>query len=61
MNQKPRPGVDRSKRLSEQGLQRLEKQLKSGIRISDPVLEQLIKRYGEAASEIIRRYRPRRQ
>ncbi len=60
MNQKPRPGVDRSKRLSEQGLQRLEKQLKSGIRISDPVLEQWIKRYGEAASEIIRRYRNRR-
>ncbi len=54
---KPLPGVNRTARLSDEGLQRLEKQLASGVKISDQVLEQWIKRYGDAAGEIIRRYR----
>ena len=60
MDKEPSPGVDRTDRISDKGLQRLEKQLKSGVRVSDPVLEQWIRRYGEAAREIIRKYKIRR-
>jgi hypothetical protein len=48
------PGVSRQERISDAGLERLEKQLQSGSQISDPVLAQWIRRYGEAAREIIR-------
>jgi hypothetical protein len=51
-----RPGVARANRLSDEGLQRLERQLQSGSRISDPVLTQWIRRYGEPARALIRRY-----
>ena len=55
MNKKtPSPGVSRQSRLSDEGLQRLEKQLASGIRVAPPVLAQWIKRYGEPAREIIK-------
>ena len=55
MNKKiPSPGVSRQSRLSDEGLQRLEKQLAAGIKISPLVLAQWIKRYGEPAREIIR-------
>lgn len=50
------PGVSRSGRLSDEGLQRLEKQLAGGAAISVPVLAQWIRRYGEPAREIIRRH-----
>jgi len=50
------PGVCREQRIAEEGLQRLEKQLQSGIRISDMVLQQWVKRYGDAARIIIQRY-----
>jgi hypothetical protein len=56
-DRKPSPGVNRKARLSDEGLARLEKQLASGVNVSEPVLEQWIKRYGDAAREIIRRYR----
>ena len=57
MTPKPRnPGVSRSERLGEDGLQRLEKQLTSGRRIGRVVLGQWIKRYGDAAREIIKRH-----
>ena len=59
-DRKPSPGVDREDRLSDQGLQRLQKQLASVININDLVLEQWIKRYGDAAREIIRRYKTRK-
>jgi len=50
----PCPGVSRQSRLSDEGLQRLEKQLAAGLRIAPPVLAQWIKRYGESAREIIK-------
>jgi len=53
---KSTPGVSREQGLSDEGLQRLQKQLASGIRISDMVLQQWIKRYGDEARVIIQRY-----
>jgi len=52
----PKPGVSREGRLSAEGLERLEKQLNSGARMSDRVLAQWIRRYGESARDIIRRH-----
>lgn len=49
------PGVAREQRISDEGLQRLQKQLGSGMRISDMVLQQWIKRYGDEARVIIQR------
>jgi hypothetical protein len=54
MQEVPNPGVSRTNRISDEGLSRLEKQLQRGSRISDPVLKQWIRRYGETAREIIR-------
>ena len=53
---KPAPGVSRDERLSEEGLRRLENQLQRGSPMSRLVLAQWIKRYGEPAREIIKRY-----
>ena len=50
------PGVSREQRISDEGLQRLEKHLVSGVRISDTVLQQWIKRYGDDARDIIQKY-----
>jgi len=50
------PGVSREQRIAEEGLQRLKRQLQSGIRISDMVLQQWEKRYGDEARIIIQRY-----
>ena len=52
-----KPGVSREQRVSDEGLKRLQKQLQSGVRISEPVLQQWVKRYGDAARDIIQRYR----
>ena len=49
------PGISRDNRISEDGLQRLEKQLQRSGQISDAVLAQWIRRYGDAAREIIRK------
>ncbi len=54
---KPVPGISREQRVSGEGLQRLQKQLQSGVRISDGVLQQWIKRYGDAARDIIQKYK----
>jgi hypothetical protein len=54
---KPSPGVKRENRIADEGLQRLEQQLKNGSGISQQVLDQWIKRYGDKASEIIMKYR----
>ena len=54
---KAAPGVSRDARISVEGLQRLERQLKAGT-ISKVVLEQWIRRYGDAARELIERYVP---
>ena len=55
-DQKHKPGVSRDNRLSDEGLDRLRRQLSSGIKISQPVLLQWIKRYGEAARTIIEQH-----
>jgi hypothetical protein len=52
-----KPGVSRGQRISEEGLRRLQIQLQSGVRISEPVLQQWVKRYGNAARDIIQKYR----
>ncbi|MBI3188756.1 MAG: hypothetical protein HYZ31_12930 [Gammaproteobacteria bacterium] len=52
----PAPGVSREARISDEGLQRLEQQLMRGGHISPLVLAQWIKRYGEPAREMIKRY-----
>jgi len=49
------PGISRDNRISDDGLQRLEKQLQRGGQVSDAVLAQWIRRYGDAAREIIRK------
>ena len=57
----PRPGIRRDQRISEEGLERLVRQMQSGAAISDPVLTQWIRRYGEPARRIISdqgRYHP---
>ena len=54
--QKPAPGISRDERLSDDGLRRLERQLASGSRIGDAILQQWIKRYGEKAEALIARY-----
>jgi hypothetical protein len=51
------PGVSRSQRISDEGLQRLDKQLRSGVKISRVVLDQWVKRYGDKAIVIIKRYK----
>ncbi|MBF0263766.1 MAG: hypothetical protein HQL46_00710 [Gammaproteobacteria bacterium] len=52
----PSPGINRGNRISEEGLQRLEKQLNSNRRPSQQVLQQWVKRYGEAAQKLIDKY-----
>jgi hypothetical protein len=57
MTEQPRiPGISRNGRLSDEGLRRLEQQLERGGQISDAVLAQWIRRYGNAAREIIARH-----
>jgi len=48
------PGVSRQQRISDEGLARLDKQLKSGVRISSQVLQQWIKRYGDEARMLLK-------
>jgi hypothetical protein len=54
MTNKPKPGVSREQRISDEGLQRLQNQLVCGTRMSKPVLTQWIRRYGDAARKIIK-------
>ena len=58
MNKQRNPGVSRDNRISDEGLKRLEKHLNGGTKMTQMVLEQWIKRYGEPARELIKRYRP---
>lgn len=50
------PGVSRDNRIADEGLQRLDKQLASGVKVSQPVLAQWVKRYGEPAIAIIKKH-----
>lgn len=54
--EKPTPGVAREHRVSQEGLRRLELQLQNGAPISRLVLAQWIKRYGDPARAIIKRF-----
>jgi len=51
-----KPGISRQTRISDEGLQRLERQLASGSRLKQSILQQWIKRYGHAAEAIINKY-----
>ena len=51
-----KPGISRGERISDEGLARLDRQLEGGLQISDPVLAQWIRRYGDSAREIIREH-----
>jgi hypothetical protein len=55
-----KPGVSREQRISDEGLQRLKKHLESGVRVSDAVLKQWVKRYGNDARAIIEKYKLKR-
>jgi len=50
------PGVSRADRLSQEGLDRLDRQLANAGQVSDAVLSQWIRRYGEPARALIRRH-----
>ena len=50
------PGISRDARISDEGLQRLEALMQRGGQISDAVLLQWIRRYGDAARSIIRKH-----
>ena len=50
------PGISRGDRISDEGLQRLERQLQRGARISSQVRTQWIKRYGKRAADILKKY-----
>jgi len=56
-DKKRRPGITRTDTISTEGLERLEKQLASGINISTVVLAQWIRRYGDAARDIIKKHK----
>lgn len=55
-SRKPTPGVSRETRISDEGLQRLEAHLQRGAKMGDAVLAQWIKRYGDAARTLLKRY-----
>lgn len=55
-SRKPAPGVSREQGISDSGLERLEKQLASGVNISATVLSQWVRRYGDSAREVIEKY-----
>ena len=50
------PGVSRKQRISAEGLVRLEKHLKLGNKISKQVLHQWVKRYGDGAENLLKKY-----
>lgn len=52
----PVPGVSRDARISAAGLERLARHLAAGTNISDEVLAQWVRRYGEPARELLRRH-----
>lgn len=56
MTKNPNPGVSREQRISDEGLARLERHLKLGNKISKLVLQQWVKRYGEAANILLKKY-----
>jgi hypothetical protein len=55
-NDRSSPGVSRENRISDEGLERLEKQLKLGIKIAQPVLQQWVRRYGNPVRKLLKSY-----
>jgi len=53
---KSSPGVSREQRISDEGLLRLQKQLQHGARINHQVLRQWVKRYGDAARDLLKEH-----
>ena len=53
MSRSPRPGVSRGERLSDEGLERLQRQLQSTMGLRDTILLQWVRRYGQAAIRLI--------
>lgn len=56
MPERSKPGVSRVDRLNDEGLSRLEAHLKRGMNINKAVLTQWVRRYGDDAIEILRKY-----
>lgn len=56
MISKSSPGVSREQRISDEGLARLEKHLQRGMKISRQVLQQWIRRYGDDARTLLKKY-----
>ncbi len=54
LENKPKPGVTRPHRLSDEGLLRLQNHLQNSTHMKDMILAQWIRRYGDAARELIR-------
>jgi len=54
---KATPGIARSERISDEGLRRLERQLANGARMKPQILQQWVRRYGEAAEKLIQKYK----
>ena len=52
----PVPGISRTDRLAAAGLERLARQLAHGSQISDEVLAQWLRRYGEPARALIKQH-----
>ena len=50
------PGISRERGISDEGLARLDKQLRAGVKISRSVLDQWIKRYGDPAISLIKKH-----
>ncbi len=53
---KTTPGIERNNRIDDEGLERLQVQLQNGRKISQPVLNQWIKRYGDKAKILIAKH-----
>lgn len=51
-----KPGIARNNRISPEGLCRLEKQLQQKSSLSDMVLQQWLKRYGDQVRDLLTRY-----
>lgn len=51
-----KPGIGREQRISDAGLQRLRNQLERGAKISEPVLRQWVKRYGDDALRLLEEF-----
>ncbi len=56
MSKRPVPGVSRDQRISDEGLVRLDRQLRIGVKISNAVLQQWISRYGDEARELLKKH-----